>query len=917
MFKRILSIVMVVAMVLTFASGLEMKVSADTVAVTVNLNGASVVPDRTYEGIGTVSAGASSKLLFDYPEPYRSDILDYLFKPKFGLNLQHLKVEIGGGENSTNGAEPSHAITRAELSSPVARGYEFWLMQQARLRNPDIILDALPWSYPSWIAGYNTQDSADWIVAFLKVAKNQYNLDINLITAAWNETAFDGTWVKDILRPTLNANGFTNVKLAGPDYGGTEWNHTIYGNMSSDSDMMSLLSGIGYHYDLTPTDIFTPGPTAINSGKPLWGSEVHSYEPGDWNNAINIARTHNVEYIKNKMTKTEWWYALDGMYSDLPYADYGGMRANSPWSGSYKMLPGGWTIAHMTQFVQPGWKYLIDGNGQINGSWNGTYVSLKDNTSSNWSTVVVTDAATTMTVNISGGLSAEQVYVWKSDATNQFIQQTVKIPSSNSFTVNLDADAVYTLTTTTGQQKGEAGHAIPADQPFPFPYQENFESYNVGDTPKYITDQKGTFEVIQLAGQSKSLKQILPAEGIKWPNGPVAPFPNTIFGDNSWTDYIISSDVYIDGGSVEVGARWVSSGDLGYRLSLNKTGTWIVYYKTAQLGTGTISGFNGSSWHNLKLSLNGASINAYVDGIKVKQLTDTSRSFGRAFVSSSYNPNQIDNISVTSVDGTYPIPWTNMVATASSSQEGYEPGKAIDGNTSSIWHSEWAPLAALPQYVTLNLGGSYNINKLVYFPRKDSSSGHITAYEISTSMDGTNFTAVKTGSWADDYNSKAESFSPVTAKYIRLKATAGINNVASTAELKVYTSPITATASSQHVGYEANQAVDGNPGTMWHSEWSPLAALPQYITLDLGAASNVTKLLYTPRQDGLSNGNITSYTVSVSTNGTTFTSVKSGTWASDATQKQAVFTPTSARYVRLTATAGYGNFASAAEISVE
>ena len=33
------------------------------------------------EGIGAVSAGAPSRLLVDYPEPYRSQVLDYLFKP--------------------------------------------------------------------------------------------------------------------------------------------------------------------------------------------------------------------------------------------------------------------------------------------------------------------------------------------------------------------------------------------------------------------------------------------------------------------------------------------------------------------------------------------------------------------------------------------------------------------------------------------------------------------------------------------------------------------------------------------------------------------------------------------------------------------------------------------------------------------
>src|SRR4051794_20879499 len=76
------------------------------------LDGAS--PGRTYDGIGAASAGASSRLLIDYPEPYRSQILDYLFKPGYGAALQHLKVEIGADVNSTDGSEPSHARTRMD-----------------------------------------------------------------------------------------------------------------------------------------------------------------------------------------------------------------------------------------------------------------------------------------------------------------------------------------------------------------------------------------------------------------------------------------------------------------------------------------------------------------------------------------------------------------------------------------------------------------------------------------------------------------------------------------------------------------------------------------------------------------------------------------------------------------------------------
>lgn len=51
---------------------------------------------HVFDGIGGLSAGASSRLLVDYIEPSRSGILDALFLPNYGLSLQILKVEIGG-----------------------------------------------------------------------------------------------------------------------------------------------------------------------------------------------------------------------------------------------------------------------------------------------------------------------------------------------------------------------------------------------------------------------------------------------------------------------------------------------------------------------------------------------------------------------------------------------------------------------------------------------------------------------------------------------------------------------------------------------------------------------------------------------------------------------------------------------------
>lgn len=122
--------------------------------------------------------------------------------------------------------------------------------------------------------------------------------------------------------------------------------------------------------------------------------------------------------------------------------------------------------------------------------------------------------------------------------------------------------------------------------------------------------------------------------------------------------------------------------------------------------------------------------------------------------------------------------------------------------------------------------------------------------------------------------------------------------------------------SAQENTNDAYYAVDDGPSTLWHSQYSPYQPLPHEITLNLGAGYAVSGLNYLPRQDGNHNGDITSYAVSVSTDGTNFTQVTSGNWADDATQKTASFAAQTARYVRLTALAGHSNLASAAEIDI-
>jgi len=89
---------------------------------TVNLDGTA--GGKKFDGVGAVSGGgATSVLLKDYPAVQRRQILDLLFKLRFGASLSALLVEVPGDGNSTQGSEPSHMHTKDDLN--FSRGYEW------------------------------------------------------------------------------------------------------------------------------------------------------------------------------------------------------------------------------------------------------------------------------------------------------------------------------------------------------------------------------------------------------------------------------------------------------------------------------------------------------------------------------------------------------------------------------------------------------------------------------------------------------------------------------------------------------------------------------------------------------------------------------------------------------------------------
>ena len=114
---------------------------------------------------------------------------------------------------------------------------------------------------------------------------------------------------------------------------------------------------------------------------------------------------------------------------------------------------------------------------------------------------------------------------------------------------------------------------------------------------------------------------------------------------------------------------------------------------------------------------------------------------------------------------------------------------ALDGDPTTIWHSEWSLREPPPAHeLQVNLGAMYLIDGLRQLPRQDGSNGRIRDYHIYVSADGHEWGApVARGTWANSPAEQSILFPPTLGQFVKLVALSEVNGNpwASIAELSV------------------------------------------------------------------------------------------------------------------------------------
>lgn len=242
----------------------------------------------------------------------------------------------------------------------------------------------------------------------------------------------------------------------------------------------------------------------------------------------------------------------------------------------------------------------------------------------------------------------------------------------------------------------------------------------------------------------------------------------------------------------------------------------------------------------------------------------------------------------------------NKSVTVSSVEEaGFEGPKAVDGSATTRWSSTQA---VDPQWISVDLGASYAVTGV----KVTWEAAYATAYQVQISTDGSTWTNLKsiTGNTAlvNDHTGLSG-----TGRYIRIYGTArGTVYGYSIYELEVYGTPTqttsnlalnkTASASSlEATGLEASKAVDGNTTT---TRWASTEGVdPQWLSVDLGASYAIASVKITWEAAYAS-----TYQVQISTNGSTWTDLKSVTGNTALVNNHTGLSATG-RYIRIYGTA--------------
>ena len=209
----------------------------------------------------------------------------------------------------------------------------------------------------------------------------------------------------------------------------------------------------------------------------------------------------------------------------------------------------------------------------------------------------------------------------------------------------------------------------------------------------------------------------------------------------------------------------------------------------------------------------------------------------------------IDALETKPLTNLYYVDQSTMTATASSyQQDGSNPSNVLDGNTSTMWHTNWN-ITTMPHWIDLQMSEPTEIAGLVYTPRQTGTNGKVTSYEVQVLVDGKYVTRA-TGTLPNNSETKEITFDPITTTNVRLVYNQAVNNNGSAAELQVVRANISADTEGLQAAVENAKTLmsqldkDAYTEESWSALESVIAAAEELLGQEDPDANDVANMIY-------------------------------------------------------------------------
>jgi hypothetical protein len=303
----------------------------------------------------------------------------------------------------------------------------------------------------------------------------------------------------------------------------------------------------------------TGSATARSLGKPMWASEDGKLDATK--GAPTLLREVLNSYNQAGITGLIEYPLATAMLDDLPLENRGLVTADSPWSGAYRVNNVTWSLAHVTQFVPQGWAHVAGANRALGDS--GSFNTFESPDHRQWSLVVQNTGTSagqtvlpqTLRVRMIGSLSARTVHVWatnlwSSRPTRWFVHRADVHPRHGIFTYTVPPG--YAISFTSRSAIVRKGDGQPPTSPVATAALRSSYSAQPDATgmPRLLSPIDGNYSYEPCAGgrSGQCLGQQDPEPPVYWLTPSAGPRdPHALVGQDSWTDYTVSSDVLIPG----------------------------------------------------------------------------------------------------------------------------------------------------------------------------------------------------------------------------------------------------------------------------------------------------------------------------------------------------------------------------------